>query len=149
KSRIIEAEILVDLGDHTSAERAARHALELGKDSSALRAGALAALASALGALGRANEAHQAASEAARLLDAGEPLEEGEATVRLVFAEALWRIGKTDAAREAIAAAREKLLQRASTLDEPDRRALLERVPVHARTLARAAEWKAAERSAS
>jgi tetratricopeptide (TPR) repeat protein len=69
-------------------------------------------------------------------------IEEGEALVRLVYAEALQVSGDTGGARLAITTARARLLERAEKLRDPAfRTSFLERVPDHARTLALAKAW--------
>ena len=69
-------------------------------------------------------------------------IEEGEALVRLAFAEALEASGDHRGACEAIAIGRTRLLERAGKLRDAEfRRSFLERVADHARTLALAAAW--------
>jgi hypothetical protein len=69
-------------------------------------------------------------------------IEEGESTVRLAWAEALQGSGDAAAARAAIAAARDRLLQRAAKIrDATWRKSYLERVPDNARTLELAETW--------
>jgi hypothetical protein len=86
-----------------------------------------------------------AAREAIDLLDTLGALEEGEALVRLIYAEALH--ASTDSrAPSAILDARDHLLDRAAKIRDPIlRRSFLERVPENARTIARAREWAAEE----
>jgi hypothetical protein len=64
------------------------------------------------------------------------------AFVRLAHAEALQAAGDADAARRAIEAARARLFAIAAKIPEPDyRRAFLDDVPEHARTLTLARTW--------
>jgi tetratricopeptide (TPR) repeat protein len=142
KARIVEADILVAIGDGVRAEESARRAVELGEGGAdAVLAGALAALSSALATAGRNDEAHAAALDAERFLRDGVELEETEAAVRLAVAESYFRVGDHAKARHAIGRAKEALTARADRLDSADREAFLTRVRVHARTFARAAEW--------
>jgi hypothetical protein len=92
---------------------------------------------------GAAEGALAAAREAIDLLDTLGTLEEGEALVRLVYAEALH--ASTDRrAASAILDARDHLLDRAAKIRDPLlRRSFLERVPENARTVALAREWAA------
>jgi hypothetical protein len=65
-----------------------------------------------------------------------------DAFIRLTFAEALLASGDPDAARAALAAARDRLLSKADKIRAPDlRRSFLEAIPDHARTLALADAW--------
>ena len=67
---------------------------------------------------------------------------EGEALTRLVWAEALHACGEHPSARQVIAAARRRLLERAGRIRGPAvRRAFLEDVVDNARTLALADAW--------
>ena len=127
-------------GDLDAAEREARAALAVDPPPP-LRAHALATLAEVLLARGAVEGALDAAREAIELLDELGTIEEGEALVRLVYAEALHASGDGRAA-SAILAARAHLLERAAKIRDPIlRRSFLERVPENARTVARAREW--------
>ena len=133
---------------HTSAaEAAARGALSVASIEPALplnQAESFAILAQTLLAAGRAGDARTAAGEGLRMLEELGGIDDGEAIIRLTWAEALHATGDTVGAREAITAARERLLHRAGRIpDEPLRRSFLERVPENARTLAHAAAWLA------
>lgn len=69
-------------------------------------------------------------------------VDEGEAEVRLVFAEALDASGARAAAIAAIAAARVRLLERAARITgDTWRRSFLENVPEHGRTIELARAW--------
>lgn len=105
--------------------------------------GALASAARARLALGETVRALDEAREAASRMVALGQVDEGEALVRLVLAEALEASGLHDEARTAIGAARERLLGRAAKLTEPAWRAsFLERVEENRRTLELACSWE-------
>jgi hypothetical protein len=66
------------------------------------------------------------------------------AFVRLIHAEALHATGAHDAARSAIASARDRLLAIASRITDPGhRQSFLEAVPENARTITLARSWLA------
>jgi len=136
-ARTYLAEIAYLSGDLESAEREARAAADTLKVAPALRASAVAVLARALLARGRADEALQSAREAHAELQALGSLEEGEALVRLAYAEALEATGASNEALGVLAAAREHLLSRAAKISDPVwRERFLTQVPNNARTLA-------------
>ena len=117
-------------------------ALALAGQFPSTRAQALGVRAQALLALGRTGGALAAASDGMAILRAQESIESGESALRLVHAEALFAEGEAEAAREAIRGAEQRLRSRAARISDPVRRAsFLERVPEHARTLARARAW--------
>ncbi|HZF52634.1 MAG TPA: protein kinase [Polyangiaceae bacterium] len=135
-ARVYLARILEAAGDVAKAEEQAASAAVLLEASPPLGAYALAVVARARLARGAWIEALAPASEAMRLLEAAMSIEEGEAIVRLVYAEALDATGSREAARAAIAAARARLLDRASRIRDPDARSsFLYSVPENARTL--------------
>ncbi|MDB4934680.1 MAG: Adenylate cyclase [Labilithrix sp.] len=89
--------------------------------------------------------AEPAAREAMDVLDSLGGVEEGESYVRLTFAEALDANGDHDAAREAIATARVRILERAAMIHDPSwKDSFLERVRENARTLELARQWRVA-----
>ena len=153
-SQVYLATIRLFEGDIDGAEQAARSAIRSASAPTA-RCFALAALARAhLARIGGApmgqraaaetdiREALIAAHDAKRLLDQTGGIEEGEALVRLVYAEALAHAGDRDAARSAIKEARDRLHVRASWLHDPAlRESFLIRVPENARTLELATAW--------
>ena len=101
---------------------------------------ASATLAKALLAQGRGREALEASGSAMAFLEESGRIEGDEALVRLVHAEALHDTGDRKAARQAIAAARIRLLGRADRITDPTfRDRFLEDVPDNARTLSLAA----------
>ncbi|HLM71661.1 MAG TPA: hypothetical protein VK459_03180, partial [Polyangiaceae bacterium] len=62
--------------------------------------------------------------------------------VRLVYAESLAAAGEEEAAREAIAGARDHLLKQAATIADADyKKSFLESVPENARTMDLARRW--------
>ncbi|AUX46951.1 protein kinase [Sorangium cellulosum] len=145
-SRSYLAKIALLGGDFGAAEREARLAETL-ESASPLRVAATAIRARALLGLGRAGEALAAAAEALAALESLGGLEEGESMIRLVYAEALSAAGDPGKAAAAIAAARDKLLDRAESVRDPEwRRRFLSLVPDNARTLALAEQWVGAER---
>ena len=139
-ARTYLAKIALLSGDLALAERAAREAAELLAIAPPLRPVARAVEARALLGQGRAEEALSAAREAFSALVSLGALEEGEALVRLVHAEALAATGAAEAFREAIVAARDELSLRAAKIrDAAWRERFLAAVPDNARTLALAA----------
>jgi hypothetical protein len=109
----------------------------------AQQAVALATLARIHTHAGAAELALASAGRAAALLEsASDQLGEVEATVRLVWAEALHGAGRRAEAHAVIANARARLLERAVRIDEPAwRQTFLHGVPEHARTLELAQTW--------
>ena len=134
--------MLLRVGLPAEAEEEARRAVEVSRNSPAVHALALGALAEVRFERGAADEALLLTREAMALLATVGGIEEGEALVRLLHAEALRSTGDVPAARVAILEARDRLLERAARVGDPEmRRGMLERVPAHARTLALAEEW--------
>ena len=127
-------------GDLSAAEREATAALAVDPPPP-IRAHALATLGEILLRRGDHAAALTAAREAIDLLDTLGTLEEGEALVRLIYAEALHASADRRAA-SAILDARDHLLDRAAKIRDPIlRRSFLERVPENARTIACARDW--------
>lgn len=87
-----------------------------------VRASSLALLARALVRLGETTAALVAARDANDLAASLPNVEEFDAVVRLALAEVLDRAGYHEEAREVIARARDRLLQRAARIDDPVRR---------------------------
>jgi tetratricopeptide (TPR) repeat protein len=132
-------------GDLAGAEAEVREAIDALHLSPPLLAYAIATLADILLAQGRTPGALEQARAAHTLLESLGQVEEGEAFIRLIYAEALHASGDHAAARAAIAAARDRLLAIAAHIgDETWRRSFLENVPENARTLALAARWLSA-----
>jgi tetratricopeptide (TPR) repeat protein len=136
-SRGYLAMILAEMGDLAAAEQEATTAIEELSDAPPLQAFALSTRARIRLTRGRSDEALNDAREATQMLRELGGIEEGEAQVRLVYAEALSAGGDLSAAREALVEAHGRLLERAAKIaDASARRSFLERVPEHARTLA-------------
>jgi hypothetical protein len=77
-------------------------------------------------------------------LEAQGGIEDGEALIRLAYAEALDACGKRDEARAAIAVARRRIESVAAKITDPSlARSFRERVPENATTIALAAAWGA------
>jgi predicted ATPase len=129
-------------GDLEAAEREARRAVEVLSVAPPAKACALATLASALLARGLVAPALEHAEEAMALLDQLGTIEEGESLVRLVHAQALHEAGRTSAAQTAIAAARERLLFRATKISDRCRRDSFLALPENARTIELARAWE-------
>jgi tetratricopeptide (TPR) repeat protein len=126
------ARILVIRGELETAEREARASIEELSVLPFHRAHAQAILAQALLGLGRADEALAAARAS---IDSGN-VADGDALARLVRAEALHALGREDEARQALASARDRLLDRARRIGELEwRKRFLERVSENARTI--------------
>jgi hypothetical protein len=126
-------------GDPVGAEREARIAAELATPS--LRPLAQSVLSQVLLALGRTDEALVEATDALEGLEALGEMEEGEAYLRLAYAEALLARASTEEARRdaalAVAHARDRVLAQAANISDLRRRAgFLDRVPENARILA-------------
>jgi tetratricopeptide (TPR) repeat protein len=143
-ARTYLAEILIAAGDYAGAEREAAAAIATLAGAPSLQVAALGV--SCRARLGRGDavwalEAGRAAHEALERLG---DIEEGESMVRLAFAEALEQSGRGDEARRAAAVAHQRLLARAERIEEPAwRNRFLHMVPVNARILALAEEWRA------
>jgi tetratricopeptide (TPR) repeat protein len=113
-----------------ASEAEARRAIESASNVPPVLAYAKGVLARALCAQGRADEAASVAADATALLDELGAIEEGEAIVRLARAEAALASGREDEAREAIARAKRRVLERAANIrDERWRKSFLENVP--------------------
>jgi len=155
-SHVYLATIRLLEGDLDGAEQAAREAVRTASAPTA-KCFALATLARAyLARIARApmgqrpaseldiREALLAAHDAKALLDATRGVEEGEALVHVVYAEALAHAGDRDAARAALKAAADRLHARASWLRDPALRdSFLTKVPENARTMELARTWLA------
>src|SRR5262249_62042607 len=136
-ARIYLARLLALGGAAGGAAAEAQRALALLSATPPLRALALAVRASAHLARGDAASSLVAAEEAIGILGARGEISEGEAFVRLTWAQALAAAGRTDAAAEARAAARARLTERASRMSDPSlRERFLTLVPENAATMA-------------
>ncbi len=145
-ARTYLAEVELRAGDPAAAEREARAAAAVLLAIPSSHTVAVAILARALLDQERTDEALAAACSAhAQLLALGS-LEEGEARVRLTYAEALGAAGRAADAAAALAEAHDRLLARASRItDATWRRRFLTNVPENARTLALASEAAAGQ----
>ncbi len=130
--------------DFEQAESEALLAAEALQVAPPLRAHALATVGHIRLAQQRVAEALAVAKEAMDLLESLGGIEEGEAKVRLVHAEALEASGDHEGARKAIDVAAVRVWERAGKIkDENWRRSFLDHVPENARTMALAQEWTA------
>ncbi|HEX8108078.1 MAG TPA: hypothetical protein VF516_10150 [Kofleriaceae bacterium] len=141
RGRWVLAEVLRRLGDLDAAEREIQTALAMAMPLEV--PGVLATRVGLRVAQGRAAEALAAAEEAmARYTAMGGCGVFRGAFVRLAHAEALHATSAHDAARGAIAQARDRLFAIAARIADPDyRTSFLEQVPENARTLALASAW--------
>jgi ATP/maltotriose-dependent transcriptional regulator MalT len=131
--------IYAERGELDAAEREIRAALAVAHQP--MQGPVHASLARVLIIANRNAEGLVEARAAHAALDRYGAVEEGEAMIRLVLVEALQANGDVDSARRFIAKARDRLLERAEKIVDPEwRRCFLERVPEHARTIALAAQ---------
>lgn len=137
------AEALLRQGDLAGAEASAREALERLSVLPLEQVAATATLAAVHLAAGRAGEAVSSARVAmARYRALGACGFFRGQSLRVVYAESLFAAGEENAARAAIAEARDHLLKQADTIADLDyRRSFLENVPENARTLELARCW--------
>jgi hypothetical protein len=142
------AEIALLAGDLEVAEQKARAAASALAVAPPMKATATAVLARVLVRRGFVAEGLWAARDAFATLEALGALEEGESLVRLVHAEALEAAGERAEFARAIAAARDRLLERASKItDAAWREQFLTAVPDNARTLSMYAQTSARRES--
>jgi tetratricopeptide (TPR) repeat protein len=118
-SRNYLAHILELAGDAEGALREARKAAELAVSTPTLRAHALGRISRLLLAAGQVAEALGAASDASALLESLGRIDEGESEIRLALAEALFAAGDLALGGEALRVARDRLIERASTIADP------------------------------
>jgi eukaryotic-like serine/threonine-protein kinase len=131
------ARISLEAGDLAAAEREARASLLTFAATPPLRPLAGALLSRALLRQGRTAEARAEAEEAYAALAREGHIEEGEALVRLAYAEALLAEGESGKLGRVLAAARGRIAARATRIrDHAWRRRFLADVPDNARTLA-------------
>jgi tetratricopeptide (TPR) repeat protein/tRNA A-37 threonylcarbamoyl transferase component Bud32 len=128
--------VLAAQGDLVAAEREAAAAVDALEGAGAMLGDALAMLSDVQRALGRNAEARASATRAMSILESAGKTTVGEAAIRLANAQALVAVGELEAARAALAVAKERIAARASTLGDPAlRRSFLEDVAEHAATL--------------
>jgi hypothetical protein len=143
------AVIAHDDGDPAGAQAFARGAVEALDGVPPALPLALAVLARALLGAGRDAEALARARQAQHLLEALGRVEDGEASVRLIYAEALAATGAHAEAAATIAGAAVRLRARAAAITRPEwRDSFLTRVPDHARIIALAAPVTPSPRTA-
>ncbi len=134
-------------GDVVEAERAAREAVRVASVAPALplnQAESWAILARALLAQALAEEALDVADRGLALLERLGGIDDGESIIRLTHAEALAAAGRQREAHEALARARQRVLERAARIGDPELRAgFLAGVPENRRTLELADAWLA------
>jgi tetratricopeptide (TPR) repeat protein len=132
-------------GDAGEAERLCRKAVALLDRFPPSRATAMARLAQALLVLGRTSEAlplSEAAFQVLQELGSVPAFPGGESLIRLVVAEARHAAGLCSAAVAALCEARDRLLNRASRIQDPDwRESFLANLPENARTLDLVRQW--------
>jgi eukaryotic-like serine/threonine-protein kinase len=123
-------------GRAADAEKHARAAVDLLADVRPLLPAAIAALARALLAQGRTDEALDHARRAHQQLEEVGTVEDGEASIRLIYAETLLAVGEVAAAREVMSKARRRLDERAAAIDKVEwRQAFFQQLPDNVRTL--------------
>ena len=136
------AEVHLAAGDVDAAVQSAERAIEVLVAVPPLWAQATGTLARALRARGDTVRALELAHAAHERLEALGAIADGEASVRLVYAEALADAGRLEEAKHVLVLARTRLLSRASEIDDPAvRRVFVERVSENARTLQLAESW--------
>lgn len=134
--RIYRSRILLLAGDFEGSEREARATVEMPGLTASIRAYALGALAATLLAERRVAEARKTAEEALEI-SLVMSIEDGEALIDLVYAEALLAAGRSPEVPAALVRARARLLSRAAKISDPTwREGFLTRVPENARILA-------------
>jgi serine/threonine protein kinase/tetratricopeptide (TPR) repeat protein len=117
------------------AETRARAALDTLANVPPLLPAARAALARALLAQGRRDEALTSAGAAHALLESAGWVEDGEALIRVVYAECLIAAGSKSHAAQVLHKAVQRLDDRAAAIEKPEWRAAFLSLPEHARTL--------------
>jgi tetratricopeptide (TPR) repeat protein len=142
QARAVLARILLALGELEPAEREAQVASEIASSNHSFNAFAQAVMAQILLRAGRPFEALAAATRAKDLLDSLGTVEEGDALIRLVFAESLHATGDIDGARAALSSAHAAILRDAQQIRDDDlRQSFLNNVPEHARILELSRAW--------
>jgi tRNA A-37 threonylcarbamoyl transferase component Bud32/tetratricopeptide (TPR) repeat protein len=128
--------VLAVQGDLVAAEREARAAVYALQGAGAMLGDALAMLSEVQRVRGRVAEARATATQAMAVLESAGKTAIGEAAIRLANAQALLAAGEREAARAALAVAKERIGTRAGTIaDAALRRAFLEDVAEHAATV--------------
>jgi tetratricopeptide (TPR) repeat protein len=123
-------------GDLVSAEESMREALAVVKQGTPIWGLVHAMIARIHITQGLVAQAVDEAKVAIDMLAQQGGIDEGESLIRLAWAEALEAAGHVAQAREAFAAAKARLLERAGRISDPElRRCFLEQVPENAKTL--------------
>jgi serine/threonine protein kinase/predicted ATPase len=135
------AELLLEMGDAKGAVASAEHAVEILSLVPPLKIQALATLARARRALGETALALEVAQSGYRLLEELRSMADGEAMVRLVYAELLHEHGQKAAACEAIRLAYKRLMSRAVAMQSDVKETFLTRVWENKKTIERFEEW--------
>jgi hypothetical protein len=141
RSRCRASDALLARGELEAAEREARVAVIVAMAVAPAHASALGRLARVRLARGDGPTALELSKQAMELCERLGGLEEGEALVRLTYAEALAACGRAAEAAAAARAAHARLIRSAATIREHAvRAAYFEAVPEHARTVALVAQ---------
>lgn len=128
--------------EHAAAEEETLVALPLLEALPGYRAGLLGLMALALADKGDNDAAYLAGSEAMRVFEQLGGTVEGESVIRVGWAEALYAKGDVEGAKKAIKIARDRLMERANKIKNPEwRKNFIGTIQEHNRTLARAGEW--------
>jgi eukaryotic-like serine/threonine-protein kinase len=128
--------------EHAAAEEEILAALPLLEPLPAYRAALLGLMTLALADKGDNEAAYLAGSEAMRVFEQLGGTVEGESVIRVAWAEALYAKGDIEGAKKAIKIARDRLLERAAKIKNPEwRKNFIGTIQEHNRTLARAGEW--------
>ncbi|MBX3227303.1 MAG: protein kinase [Labilithrix sp.] len=142
-ARLYRGYFLTLADDLDRAEREVSLALDTAGASPPLHAYGLAILASVFLQYGRADKADACAREALTLLDSLGGVEEGEAFIRLTYAEAREAAGDMSGAREAIATARVRILERTAMIqDAAWKDTFVQQVRENVRTLELYRAWR-------
>ena len=141
-SRMYLSTISLHAGDFDEAESAAREAVGALEPVPPLKASALAALARALLAQDRTIDALVCATEGMALLEKLGGIEEYEALLRRIHAEALYASGRVTEAHHQMLSACNRLIERAAKITDPSlRSSFLTNVGDNRETLLRARDW--------
>lgn len=144
-ARLYRGFFLALADDLDRAEREVKLALDTPGATAPLRAYGLAILTDAHLKNGRPDRALRTAREANELLEELGGVEEGEAYIRLTYAEALDAVGDQAGAREAITTARVRILERTAMIQDAQwKDTFIERVRENVRTLELARLWRVA-----
>ena len=141
-TRVHLAETLAAAHRAAEAEVEANRAIEMLANFPPNQAYAYARLAQLLLSRGLLERARVHAAKAKDTLDSLGRMSAGEALVRLVYADALYRAGEVGAAKEELGVALRSVQAKREQIDDPSlRRCFLERVPENAQVLDLARRW--------